>query len=163
MGIVLDKSNATELQNVIRKYRPYAVIPEIEALAVEALKEIEQEGFKVIPTARATAITMNRDQIRNLASEKLGIKTANFAYASNKEELEKVSEKIKYPLLVKPVMSSSGKGQSLVKTKDSLSKAWELAMQQARGKSVAMISNIRDEYLVNLQKLRKKYENKIRK
>ncbi len=139
LGIVLDMSNAIELQNVIRKYRPDAVIPEIEALAVEALKEIEQEGFKVIPTARATAITMNRDQIRNLASEKLGIKTANFAYASNKEELEKVSEKIKYPLLVKPVMSSSGKGQSLVKTKDSLSKAWELAMQQARGKSTQVI------------------------
>ena len=139
VGIVLDMSNEKELQNVIRTYKPDFVIPEIEALAVEALKEIEKEGFKVIPTARATAITMNRDQIRNLASEKLGIKTARYAYASSKEELAEVSEIIKYPFLIKPVMSSSGKGQSLVETKESLSQSWDLAIQQARGYSSQVI------------------------
>ena len=139
VGIVLDMSNEKELQNVIRTYKPDFVIPEIEALAVEALKEIEKEGFKVIPTARATAITMNRDQIRNLASEKLGIKTARYAYASSKEELAEVSEIIKYPFLIKPVMRSSGKGQSLVETKESLFKSWDLAIQQARGYSSQVI------------------------
>ncbi len=139
LGVVLDMNNPNELKNVIRTYQPDFVIPEIEALAVEALKEIEHEGFNVIPTARATSITMNRDQIRNLASGKLGIKTAKFAYAGSKEELGKVAEGIKYPLLVKPVMSSSGKGQSLITNKENLSKAWGLAIEQARGKSTQVI------------------------
>ncbi|KGG14030.1 Phosphoribosylglycinamide formyltransferase 2 [Prochlorococcus marinus str. LG] len=139
LAIVLDMNNHNSLQKTIRDYKPDVVIPEIEALAVEALKDIEKEGINVIPNARATAITMNRDQIRNLAAEKLAIKTANYGYASNIEELKEVSKKVGFPLLVKPVMSSSGKGQSLIKDKNDLEKAWDLAIKEARGDSKQVI------------------------
>ncbi|WP_269622716.1 formate-dependent phosphoribosylglycinamide formyltransferase [Prochlorococcus marinus] len=138
-AIVFEMNNKDLLQKSIRQYRPDAVIPEIEALAVEALQEIEEEGINVIPTARATAITMNRDKIRNLASETLNVKTAKYAYASNIEELKIVSRKIKYPLLIKPVMSSSGKGQSKVDEEKYLEGAWESAIRESRGKSKHVI------------------------
>ena len=90
----LDMNNPTLLKKVIRKYQPDAVIPEIEALAVNSLIEIEQEEITVIPTARATAITMNRDKIRDLASNNLGLKTAKYAYAKNINELKNSAKKI---------------------------------------------------------------------
>ncbi len=136
---VLDMTNSMALKEVIRKHKPDAVIPEIEALAVDALAEIENEGITVIPTARATEITMNRDKIRNLASNQLGLQTANFAYASSRSELKEVSRPLGFPLLVKPVMSSSGKGQSLVKTAQDLDKAWVIAMEESRGTSQQVI------------------------
>ena len=109
---VLNMNNESELKEVICKCNPNIIIPEIEALAVDVLKEIEQK-ITVIPNARATAITMNRDKIRDLASNELNIRTAKFSYAINQSELELHAEAIGYPLLIKPVMSSSGKGQSL--------------------------------------------------
>ncbi len=136
---VIPMNNGKALKDVIRKYKPDAVIPEIEALAVEALKEIEADGLKVIPTANATAITMNRDKIRDLASEKLGIKTAKYAYAFNIQELTKSSKSIGFPLMIKPVMSSSGKGQSLVHQESDLEKAWDCAIKEARGDSKQVI------------------------
>ncbi len=139
IGIVINMSDTKTLQSTIRKHKPDVVIPEIEALSVEALKEIEAEGINVIPTARATAITMNRDKIRSLASEKLGIKTAKYAYSSSKEQLKKIAEEIKYPLIIKPVMSSSGKGQSLVKESKDINKAWDYAIKEARGNSTKVI------------------------
>ena len=136
---VIEMNNSKVLKETIRKYKPDAVIPEIEALAVEALKEIEAEGINVIPTASTTAITMNRDKIRDLAAKELGIKTANYEYAFNIEELHQAANEIGFPLLIKPVMSSSGKGQSLVKSTKDLDKAWESAIKDARGNSNQVI------------------------
>jgi len=136
--VVLNMNNDNELKKVISDYKPDIIIPEIEALAVDSLKEIE-ENIKVIPNARATAITMNRDKIRDLASNELKIRTAKFSYAINKSELISHAESIGYPLLIKPVMSSSGKGQSLVNKKQDLEKAWNLAIEKSRGKSNKII------------------------
>ena len=135
---VLNMNNDKELKEVIYKCSPDIIIPEIEALAVDVLKEIEQ-NITVIPNARATAITMNRDKIRDLASNELDIRTAKFSYAMNQSELDLHSENIGYPLLIKPVMSSSGKGQSLVKNKNDLTQAWNLAIEKSRGKSNKII------------------------
>ena len=135
---VLNMNNDNELKKVISDYKPDIIIPEIEALAVDSLREIE-ENIIVIPNARATAITMNRDKIRDLASNELKIRTAKFSYAINKSELISHAESIGYPLLIKPVMSSSGKGQSLVNKKQDLEKAWNLAIEKSRGKSNKII------------------------
>ena len=136
--VVLNMNNDDELKKVISDHKPDIIIPEIEALAVDALREIEKD-ITVIPNARATAITMNRDKIRDLASNELKIRTAKFSYAINKSELISHAESIGYPLLIKPVMSSSGKGQSLVNKKQDLEKAWNLAIEKSRGKSNKII------------------------
>ena len=136
---VLTMTDPDKLLNVVRKHRPDVVIPEIEALAVAALAELEQEGTTVIPTARATAVTMNRDRIRDLAAGELALRTARFAYASSAEELLEVAEPLGWPVVVKPVMSSSGKGQSVVKSADGLNQAWETALSGARGTSTRVI------------------------
>ncbi len=135
---VLNMNNGIELKEVIYKCKPDIIIPEIEALAVDVLKEIEQK-ITVIPNARATAITMNRDKIRDLAANELNIRTAKFSYAMNQSELNLHAEAIGYPLLIKPVMSSSGKGQSLVNNKNDLAQAWNLAIEKSRGKSNKII------------------------
>ena len=135
---VFNMNNGSELKEVIYKCNPDIIIPEIEALAVDVLKEIEQK-ITVIPNSRATAITMNRDKIRDLASNELNIRTAKFSYAVNQSELVLHSETIGYPLLIKPVMSSSGKGQSLVNNKNDLAQAWNLAIEKSRGKSNKII------------------------
>ena len=136
---VLTMTDADNLLKVVRRHRPDVVIPEIEALAVSALAELEQEGTTVIPTARATAVTMNRDRIRDLAAGELALRTARFAYASSAEELVKVSEPLGWPVVVKPVMSSSGKGQSVVSSADGLQQAWNTALSGARGTSTRVI------------------------
>ena len=135
---VLNMNNGSDLKEVIYKCNPDIIIPEIEALAVDVLKEIEQK-ITVIPNARATAITMNRDKIRDLAANELNIRTAKFSYAMNQSELNFCADAIGYPLLIKPVMSSSGKGQSLVKNKNDLVQAWDLAIEKSRGKSTKII------------------------
>ena len=135
---VLNMNNGSELKEVIYKCNPDIIIPEIEALAVDVLKEIEQK-ITVIPNARATAITMNRDKIRDLAANELNIRTAKFSYAMNQSELNLHAERIGYPLLIKPVMSSSGKGQSFVNNKNDLVQAWNLAIEKSRGKSNKII------------------------
>ncbi len=135
---VLNMNNADELKEVISDYKPDIIIPEIEALAVDLLREIEK-NIIVIPNARATAITMNRDKIRDLASNELNLRTAKFSYAINKSELKTKANQIGYPLLIKPVMSSSGKGQSLVYKKQDLDEAWNLAIEKSRGKSKKII------------------------
>ena len=136
---VLAMTDADALRDVVRRHQPDVVIPEIEALAVNALAELEQEGITVIPTARATAVTMNRDRIRDLAAGELALRTARFAYAASAEELQHVAEPLGWPVVVKPVMSSSGKGQSVVKCADDLPQAWVAAMAGARGTSNQVI------------------------
>ncbi len=136
---VFPMTDPETLLAVVRKHRPDVVIPEIEALAVAALAELEQEGIRVIPTARATAVTMNRDRIRDLASNDLQLRTARFAYAASGEELKNVAEPLGWPVVVKPVMSSSGKGQSVVHTPAELDQAWSAAIDGARGTSNRVI------------------------
>ena len=136
---VLPMTDPEALRDVVRRHRPDVVIPEIEALAVAALVQLEQDGITVIPTARATAVTMNRDRIRDLAAGELKLRTAGFAYASSAEELKEAAEPLGWPVVVKPVMSSSGKGQSVVKGPDGLDQAWAAAMTGARGDSPRVI------------------------
>ena len=136
---VFPMTDADTLLRVVRRHRPDVVIPEIEALAVGALADLEQDGITVIPTARATAVTMNRDRIRDLAASELGLRTARFAYASSAEDLRQAAELLGWPVVVKPVMSSSGKGQSVVRGPDELDQAWDAAMANARGTSARVI------------------------
>ena len=130
---VIAMTDADALKAVVRRHKPDLLIPEIEALAVDALAELEAEGQRVIPTARATAVTMNRDRIRNLAARELGLRTARYAYADSAEELAAAAEPLGWPVVVKPVMSSSGKGQSLVQDAAGIDAAWQAALAGARG------------------------------
>jgi len=136
---VIAMTDPEALKAVVRRHRPDLVIPEIEALAVDALAEIEAEGITVIPTARATAVTMNRDRIRDLAAGTLGLRTARFAYAESAEELAAAAAPLGWPVVVKPVMSSSGKGQSVVRSEDGLAAAWQAALDGARGAGARVI------------------------
>ena len=136
---VVTMTDSEALRAVVRRHRPDLVIPEIEALAVDALADLEAEGITVIPTARATAVTMNRDRIRDLAATRLGLRTARFAYAESAEQLAAAAAPLGWPVVVKPVMSSSGKGQSVVNRPEELAAAWEAAMAGARGAGTRVI------------------------
>lgn len=136
---VIAMTDADALKAVVRRHRPDLLIPEIEALAVDALAELEAEGITVIPTARATAVTMNRDRIRDLAATELGLRTARFAYAGSAAELAAAAAPLGWPVVVKPVMSSSGKGQSVVQGPEGIPAAWEAAMAGARGAGARVI------------------------
>jgi phosphoribosylglycinamide formyltransferase 2 len=136
---VIPMTDAAALLAVVRRHRPDLVIPEIEALAVDALAELEAEGVTVIPTAQATAVTMNRDRIRDLAAGTLGLRTARFAYAGSAEELAAAAAPLGWPVVVKPVMSSSGKGQSVVHNPEGIAAAWEAALAGARGAGARVI------------------------
>ncbi|MFN9870959.1 MAG: formate-dependent phosphoribosylglycinamide formyltransferase [Cyanobacteriota bacterium] len=136
---VIAMTDPEALRAVVRRHRPDVVIPEIEALAVDALAELEAEGITVIPTARATAVTMNRDRIRDLAAGSLGLRTARFAYAESAEALAEAAAPLGWPVVVKPVMSSSGKGQSVVRGPGGITAAWEAAMAGARGTGARVI------------------------
>jgi phosphoribosylglycinamide formyltransferase 2 len=136
---VISMLSADDLEGVVSKYQPDLIIPEIEAIRTEKLLEFEQRGITVIPTAAATNYTMNRDRIRELAHKELGIRTAKYGYATTLEELVAVSDEIGFPNVVKPVMSSSGKGQSVVKEKSEVEKAWNYAIANSRGDSQKVI------------------------
>lgn len=136
---VISMLNGDDLQAIVTKYQPDFIIPEIEAIRTEKLLEFERIGITVIPTAAATNYTMNRDRIRELAHKKLGIRTAKYGYATNLEQLMTVSDEIGFPNVVKPVMSSSGKGQSVVKEKSEVEKAWNYAIANSRGDSKKVI------------------------
>ncbi|MBN3959752.1 formate-dependent phosphoribosylglycinamide formyltransferase [Nostoc sp. NMS8] len=136
---VISMLSADDLEAVVKKHQPDTIIPEIEAIRTEKLLEFEQRGITVIPTAAATNYTMNRDRIRELAHQQLGIRTAKYGYATTLEELITVSEKIGFPNVVKPVMSSSGKGQSVVSDRSDVEKAWNYAIANSRGDSQKVI------------------------
>lgn len=130
---VISMLSGDDLAKIVEKYQPDLIVPEIEAIRTEKLIELEQQGYTVIPTAAATNYTMNRDRIRELAATQLGIRTAKYAYASSLEELIEAAQEIGFPNVIKPVMSSSGKGQSIVKTAEELTQAWQYAIEGARG------------------------------
>lgn len=121
------------LERAVNKHQPDIIVPEIEAIRTERLYDFEQRGIQVTPSARAVNFTMNRKAIRDLAAQELGLKTACYYYARSYEELQQHAQEIGFPCVVKPLMSSSGKGQSLVKTADDLPHAWEYAMAGSRG------------------------------
>lgn len=128
-----------KLAEIIRKEKPDYIIPEVEAIATETLLELEQEGFNVIPTANATKLTMNREGIRTLAAEELNLSTSPYQFAGSKEEFVSAVNKIGFPCVIKPIMSSSGKGQSVVKSEADIDYAWNYAIEGARGNSDRVI------------------------
>ena len=129
---ICDMLNPDALRNIIDFYHPDIIVPEIEAIRTEVLQEFEDNGIQVAPSAYAVNATMNRDTIRNIA-QSLGIRTAKFAYAETAEQLVEAAKRIGYPVVVKPVMSSSGKGQSVVHSHDDITRAWIYAMDNSRG------------------------------
>lgn len=136
---VISMLSAEDLERVVTKHQPDFIIPEIEAIRTEKLMEFEQRGITVIPTAIATDYTMNRDRIRELAHQQLGVRTAKYAYAMTLDELIEVSQKVGFPNVVKPVMSSSGKGQSVVNSQEEIETAWNYAIKGSRGDTQKVI------------------------
>jgi len=130
---VINMLDGVELRAVIEKERPDLVVPEIEAIATATLLELEAEGLRVIPTARAARLTMDREGIRRLAAEELGIATSPYQFAGNETEYREALAAVGLPCVVKPVMSSSGKGQSTVRSAADAAAAWAIAQQGARG------------------------------
>ncbi len=135
---VINMLDENELKNCINKHNPDLVVPEIEAIRTEVLLELEQEGRTIIPTARAANLTMNRDRIRDLAKS-IGLPTAKYEYAETIEEFTDAVKNIGLPCVVKPVMSSSGKGQSTLRTMDDIQNSWDYAISGARGDRVRII------------------------
>jgi phosphoribosylglycinamide formyltransferase 2 len=130
---VFSMLNADKLREVVETEKPDLIVPEIEAIATDTLVELEKEGYNVIPTARATKLTMNREGIRSLAAEELGLLTSPYRFAATREEFEAAVKEIGIPCVVKPIMSSSGHGQSTIKTEADIDAAWNYAQEDARG------------------------------
>src|SRR5262245_23490850 len=129
---VVDMLDGTALRRVIEVERPHAIVPEIEAIATAELVRLEAEGFTVIPTARAVNLTMNREGIRRLAAEDLGLATSPYRFAANRSEFDQALGEIGFPCVVKPIMSSSGKGQSTLKSANDADHAWKYAQEGGR-------------------------------
>tara|TARA_B100000029_G_scaffold185412_1_gene182859 strand:- start:313 stop:1515 length:1203 start_codon:yes stop_codon:yes gene_type:complete len=149
---VVDMLDPVALRSVIEKERPNLIVPEIEAIATPELVKLEQEGYRVIPSARAVNLTMNREGIRRLAAEELGLPTSPYRFAGTREEYLQAVAEVGLPLVVKPVMSSSGKGQSTVKTEADIERAWEYAQTGGRaGKGRVIVEGFVDfDYEITL-------------
>lgn len=130
---VINMLDGEALRELVRKERPRFIVPEIEAISTATLLELEDEGYTVIPTARAANLTMNREGIRRLAAEEIGLPTASYRFASDIGEFRKGIEEIGFPCVIKPIMSSSGKGQSVVRGEADIDKAWQYALEGTRG------------------------------
>ena len=142
---VISMLDGDALRKVIEQEKPALIVPEIEAIATDTLAELESEGFNVVPTARATQLTMNREGIRRLAAETLEVPTSSYQFAASEEEYEAAVKAIGLPCLVKPIMSSSGKGQSFVKTEDQIKSAWDYAQEGGRaGKGKVIVEGFVD-------------------
>lgn len=129
---VIDMLDPQALRSVISREQPHFIVPEIEAIATEELVKLEAEGFNVVPSARAVNLTMNREGIRRLAAEDLGLPTSPYRFADNYDDFKAAVQTIGLPCVIKPIMSSSGKGQSLVKTEDEIDAAWDYAQTGGR-------------------------------
>ncbi len=137
---VIDMTDARALRTLVEREKPHLIVPEIEAIATDELVRIEADGVaRVIPTANAAHVTMNRERIRVLAAETLGLPTSPYAFASSLEEMQAAIDRIGFPNFVKPVMSSSGKGQSRVKAQGEVAAAWDYAMSAGRVKQPRVI------------------------
>jgi phosphoribosylglycinamide formyltransferase 2 len=136
---VINMLDGTALDAIIAKHNPDFIVPEIEAIRTERFYDYEKQGIKVVPSAKAANFTMNRKAIRDLAAKDLGLRTANYRYATSGEELAMAVAEVGMPCVVKPLMSSSGKGQSTIKTQDDIEKAWKYAVEGSRGDVVEVI------------------------
>ncbi len=153
---VLDMLDSSALRALIEKEQPHLIVPEVEAIATDTLAELESEGFNVIPTARATQLTMNREGIRRLAAETLGLSTSPYQFAATNHEFHAVIESIGMPCVVKPIMSSSGKGQSVIHDISDIEKAWQYAQEGGRaGKGKVIVEGFVDfDYEITLLTIR---------
>jgi len=153
---VLNMLDGDGIRRIVELEKPALIVPEIEAIATDTLVELEQEGWNVIPSARAALLTMNREGIRRLAAEELNLKTSPYRFAESEDEYRKAVQDIGMPCVVKPVMSSSGKGQSTVKTETDIPKAWEYAQSGGRsGKGRVIVEGFVDfDYEITLLTVR---------
>ena len=136
---VIDMLDGPALQQIIEREAPDLVVPEIEAIATPTLVAMEAAGLNVVPTATATQLTMDREGIRRLAAEQLGVRTSPYEFADNKIDYRAAVKRIGMPCIVKPVMSSSGKGQSMIRTAADIDASWQYAAEGARGAARAVI------------------------
>lgn len=144
------------LRALVEKEKPDFIVPEVEAIATDTLVELEQEGYNVIPTAKATKLTMNREGIRRLASEELGLKTSPYRFVDNFEQFTQSIAEVGIPCVVKPIMSSSGHGQSVIKSEADIQKAWDYSQQGGRagGGRVIVEGFIQFDYEISLLTVR---------
>lgn len=136
---VINMLDGDSLDNIVTKHEPDFIVPEIEAIRTEKLYDYENKGVTVVPSAKATNYTMDRKAIRDLAAKELGLRTAKYQYAKTEEEIIKAVKEVGIPCVVKPLMSSSGKGQSTIKTEKDIIKAWNYANEGARGDKMEVI------------------------
>lgn len=149
---VINMLDGQALRALVEQEKPHFIVPEIEAIATDTLAELETEGFHVVPSARATQLTMNREGIRRLAAETLGLTTSPYEFAQTEEEFVQAIAKIGLPCVVKPIMSSSGKGQSVIKNQDQIHQAWLYAQEGGRaGKGKVIVEGFVDfDYEITL-------------
>jgi phosphoribosylglycinamide formyltransferase 2 len=136
---VINMLDGEALDRIVAKHKPDFIVPEIEAIRTERFYDYEKQGITVVPSAKAANFTMNRKAIRDLAAKELGLKTAKYQYATSAEELQKAVQEVGIPCVVKPLMSSSGKGQSTIKTESDIEKAWQYAVAGSRGDVIEVI------------------------
>jgi len=136
---VINMLDGSELDRIVGKHQPDFIVPEIEAIRTERFYEYEKQGITVVPSAKAANFTMNRKAIRDLAAKDLGLRTARYRYATSADELQKAVREVGIPCVVKPLMSSSGKGQSTIKSVEDISKAWNYAVEGSRGDVIEII------------------------
>ena len=136
---VINMLDGEALDRIVTKHKPDFIVPEIEAIRTERFYDYEKQGITVVPSAKAANFTMNRKAIRDLAAKELGLKTAKYQYATSAEELQKAVQEVGIPCVVKPLMSSSGKGQSTIKTESDIEKAWQYAVAGSRGDVIEVI------------------------
>lgn len=160
---VVDMQDRDAIRAVVGREKPSYIVPEIEAIATDALVELESEGWTVIPTARAARLTMDREGIRRLAAEQLGLPTSPYAFADTLAEAEAAVARLGLPCVLKPVMSSSGKGQSTIRSLAELPGAWEYALGGARGRSARVIVEgfVRFDYEITLLTVRTRAEGTL--
>lgn len=153
---VVSMLDGDAIREIIEKENPAFIVPEIEAIATDTLVELESEGFNVIPSARAAQLTMNREGIRRLAAEELGLTTSPYKFASSKEEYLQAVEEIGIPCVIKPIMSSSGKGQSVIKSLADIDNSWKYAQEGGRaGKGKVIVEGFVDfDYEITLLTVR---------
>ncbi|CAN5916713.1 formate-dependent phosphoribosylglycinamide formyltransferase [soil metagenome] len=136
---VVNMLDGAALDAIVAKHKPDLIVPEIEAIRTERFYEYEKQGIQVVPSARAANFTMNRKAIRDLAAKELGLRTANYSYATTLEEFKSAVAEIGIPCVVKPLMSSSGKGQSVIKSNEDIEKSWDYALSGSRGDLIEVI------------------------
>ena len=153
---VIDMLDGAQLRALVEREKPSYIVPEIEAIATDTLIELEKEGYIVIPTARAAKLTMNREGIRRLAAEELALPTSPYQFADDESSFHEAIKKVGMPCVVKPIMSSSGKGQSVVKSESDIARAWQYAQDGGRaGKGRVIVEGFIDfDYEITLLTVR---------